>query len=172
MANASQSGMQYLFEESVSAVTATPSVDLGTRRFEGGADWLYVYNGSTNEAIDQYRGCKLASLSSGYTVDCATADPSTITAAILAGVAVNATISTGSYGWIMTRGQASIYNKGSAAVGGDHIFLAVSGTFRGYTATTGTGALLRAPIAGQWLADASDTSSTEAVKAYIKSPLF
>jgi hypothetical protein len=160
-----------LYEESVSAVTATPTVDIGSRRWENGCEWVYIYNASSNEFIDIGRGAKLASGSTSYSVDVAVAAPSTITAGILVGLCVNATITTGYYGWLMTRGFATvIQNKISAAVAGTQFALTTSGVFCTYTQTV-SGTVFTA--CGLWAsAVTAATTATQEVSGYIFSPLF
>ena len=172
MANPTNNGYQQVFAESVSAVTATNTVSPGSVRHENGADWIYVYNGSSDEQIDVGRGVKLASGSSAYTVDVALGAPSTVSAAALAGVCQNATIPTGQYGWIMTRGFASaLQNKLSAVATGDRIFATTSGVFRPLTASTGLYDFL-VPC-GWATSDASAaTTATATFSAYIKAQVF
>jgi hypothetical protein len=47
-------GRQELIEESVSQVTATNSVELGTRRIHSGNEYTYVYNKSSSTASVGY----------------------------------------------------------------------------------------------------------------------
>ena len=174
MANANWNEESLQWEESVTAVTATPSVELGSRRYEAGSDWLYVYNGST-QFLDPYRGCRFLSGTSGYTVDVVSPAVSTLTCGLLVGVPVNGTITTGAYGWVMTRGIGSVFNKTSIAIGGSPMYMGASGTFRNLGAAstdTASGALTRLFPAGFWIDDGTSTTATDTVKAYIKSPLF
>jgi len=91
-------GTRLLFEESVSAITATPSVALGTRRVEGGNEYIYAYNANTTAAVG--RGV-IASINSGYSFS--------VTAAagnVLMGVVQNTEFTAAYYGWLLTRGLA------------------------------------------------------------------
>ena len=55
-----------IYFESVSAVTATPSVEVGRRRIEGDEAYVYVYNtGSSTAGVN--KGCVLSAVS-GYSV--------------------------------------------------------------------------------------------------------
>ena len=130
-------GYKLVNEESVSARTATPSVAIGERRTQNGNDFMYVYNGSTNQIADLGRGVKMASQSTGFTVDVDTDPATTITADICVGVVQNATIATGEYGWIMTRGHAiNCANMLSAVVTGQAVYMTTSGAFRRTTAAS------------------------------------
>lgn len=160
-------GYRQLNEESVSAVTATPSVVPGEMRSEGGCDYLYVYNGSTNQTIDKGRGCKYASQSAGYTVDVAVAVVATLTADACVGVVKNATIPTGYYGWLCTRGYVDgLQCKNSAVVTGEAIFMTTSGVFQRYSATT-IGESVERSYVGKCITGGVDTSATATFDARI-----
>lgn len=88
--------------ESVSTVTATNSVELGTRLYVGGRNYCYVYNGG-NSQISVGEGCTVTA-TSGYTVTV-----STVTMVDApAGFCYHATLTTGTYGWVVTRGHTKI----------------------------------------------------------------
>lgn len=117
--------------EGVSAVTATPSVQLGTRRNVGGNDYVYCY--AAGGAINKGNGVAVTG-TSGYSVVVTTV---TMTDFGL-GICRNATIAAGSYGWIMTRGFSD-FNAGASdsfAVG-NPLALAVDGLFANKTISTG-----------------------------------
>lgn len=96
--------------ESVSAVTATNSVDLGTVRVTGGAEYVYVYNAGAD--VIGLGQIAVLSCNSGYSVTA-----SSITGFDLPiGVCANATIATGSYGWLMTRGFTRVQNGMASTV--------------------------------------------------------
>lgn len=84
--------------EGVSAVTATPSVEVGTRRVIGDEEYIYVHNAGNSEL---HTG-KLytASAVTGYSVTVST----TTSVDLPLGICKHATIATGYYGWGMTRG--------------------------------------------------------------------
>lgn len=161
-----------LVEESVSAVTATPTVELGTRRIEAGISYIYVYNASSDEQIIPTRGAKLASGSTGYSVDVAVAVAATFSASVLCGVCVNATLTTGTYGWLATRGFMSIENDGKTSIAtGESIWLSTSGTFSRYTAPTSISHYGFFGICGVACSDQA-TTTTGTLTAYINSPWF
>jgi len=105
---------QGLFTESVSSVTATPSVELGTRRVVNGQEYVYCYNGAT--AADKRLMVKPLTAGVDYTFSVTTV-AGTIPCI---GTVANATIAAASYGWILTKG----YTKG---VGGGTVTWAVGG---------------------------------------------
>lgn len=128
------SGLQQIFEESVSAVTATNSVTLGTERWEGGRKYRYVYNKSTSTAAAKYG--VVYSSASGFSVTV-----SSLKGEFCAGVVYNADIPPTNYGWICVNGFCPVTSSGnSAIVQGHPIILDASGAFTiasGGTAGTG-----------------------------------
>ncbi len=91
-----------LFTESVSAVTATNTVQLGAVRYWNGSMYKYVYNGDTAVAYPGY-AVQLASGGSGNTISV-----SMTTGDAAFGVVQNATLTTATYGWVMRQGLAMI----------------------------------------------------------------
>ena len=83
--------------ESVSAVTATNSVDVGTVRQEGDEKYIYVYNAG-NSQISVGHGATVSAVS-GYSVTV-----SSSAGDLCIGVVKHATLTTGTYGWLVTRG--------------------------------------------------------------------
>lgn len=84
--------------ESVSQVTATNSVDLGTVRVFSGEEYVYVYNaGALSMSVGQFA---VLSANSGYSLTI-----SSVAAFDLPmGFCKHSTIPAGSYGWLLTRG--------------------------------------------------------------------
>lgn len=121
------SGIQSLFEESVSAVTATPSIQLGVDRFENGIKYQYVYNKSSSTAGVGYAVVRIGangSASSGYSVTVSSVSRT----ADLAGVVVHTQIPAGSYGWVATRG-AVLVGADSGATAGYAVIMGTDGKF-------------------------------------------
>ena len=123
------------FSESVSAVTLAPSIPLGTRRFELGNEYVYVYNIGTTATVGKGMIC---SLNSGYSV--------TVSAALgdqAFGVVQNASLTDGAYGWLLTRGFGKV-QMGDTATGnttattGQGFYPGANGSFEPLT-TGGTG---------------------------------
>jgi len=118
-----------VYFESVSAVTATPSVELGSRRTDSaGNEYIYVYN----TGVETYPGrcVYLKTASSGYTVSV------TNTAAGVgqfAGGINHATFTSASYGWIMVKGLCAAGPDTNAVSFNAGVHLTV-GVDDGYTA--------------------------------------
>ena len=94
-------GYSQCFEETASAVTLTPSVSLGTRRFYNGVDYVYCYNQGNSQISPGYGA--IASLCSGYSVTV-----SSVTGDMCFGVVHNATATTSTYFWLAQRGFVSV----------------------------------------------------------------
>lgn len=95
--------------EPVSQVTATPSVELGTRRTEGGKEYLYCYN-NTGSAVTQ-GALMVASALSGYSL---TRSSTAAADFPLVGVE-NAALAAGDYFWGLVRGPMSIMSMALTA---------------------------------------------------------
>ena len=126
-------GPQTVFNESVSASTADNSVILGTRRIEGGKEFVYVYNAGATTASIGYG--VIQSGHSGFSVS--------MTAALgdaCFGVVQNADIEGEEYGWIQVKGQANLATTDDAntAAIGDSLYLVAGGGF-GVVTTGATG---------------------------------
>lgn len=148
------SGLQFAFSESVSAVTATKSAGLalGTIRYEAYNDemakYKYVYNGG-NSAINPTYGCTVLSGASGaYTVTVS----SVASQSVCQGVVVHSTLTTGTYGWVMTEG-ACTFEVGAdvSFAAGEALTLGLNGVGAGAISfAAGTGAVLQSrPVLGQ-----------------------
>jgi len=113
--------------ESVSNVTATNSVDLGTVRVYNGEEYVYVYNaGPQSITVGQ---CAFMSANSGFSV--------TVTATVDGGdfpigFVKHTAIGTGAYGWLITRGFTSVQNgmTSTAITIGDLLIPAAAGAVR------------------------------------------
>lgn len=121
--------------ESVSAVTATNTVELGTRVWDSGREYCYIYNGGAELAKDLL--CVMTG-TSGYTV--AVTFATTITTAaspLVFGVARNGTIAAGSYGWVLTRGHCDLVSDGTYVItAGDMLMPSGSGLVRPMSAVS------------------------------------
>ena len=104
-------------EESVSAVTATPSVSLGTRRLEGKTEYIYAYN----DGSIAYQGTPViltGCTGYSYVVTFATAVDAKAT---VLGIVQNATVAAGSYGWVAVRGFANARTVATAVALNDNL---------------------------------------------------
>lgn len=97
----------------VSQVTATlgkNDPELGTRASFGGNEYLFVYNAG-NSQISVGRAATLSGVT-GYSVTVST----TINADHVVGVCYHATLTTGTYGWLLTRGIGTVITSTSVAL--------------------------------------------------------
>ena len=110
-------GIAPIIFESVSQTTATNSVDLGTEVTVDGRKYTYVYNAGNSQISVGYGAT--VSGTSGYSVTVS----STTNLDALVGVCYHATIATGYYGWLLTRGAGKVKAPASTAlVAGDILF--------------------------------------------------
>lgn len=120
-----------IFFESVSQTTLTPSVDLGTRRYESGKEYIYVYN-----------GCG-ASITSGYGVTVSLLTNYTVTVSSTTQVnhcvgVCRWTMATATYGWIQTKGFAQIVMSADNSMAlNDPMKLGTNGLFGVNSVSTG-----------------------------------
>lgn len=129
-------GLQTAFEESVSQTTATPSVVIGTERWEGGLKYNYVYNKSSSTAGVGYAMVRIGangSATSGYSVTVS----STAGDADIAGVVYHTEIQPREYGWVVVKGAVPAAYSNSGTTAGHRVALDTNGTFRSGSATTG-----------------------------------
>lgn len=134
MANMIHDGSEVVLNETVSNVTLTNSVIPGMeRKDDSGNRYVYVYN-TSNSQISQGQFAVLATGVSGYSV--------TVTNVTLQdqaiGVARNATLTTASYGWLMTKGFTPISTDNVSGVTGQVLTLGALGNFQVLTAAAGS----------------------------------
>jgi hypothetical protein len=107
-------------EESVSAVTATPSVQLGTRRLENGIEYVYAYNASSGTVN---KGAPvILTATSGYTF-VSTYATGADKGCVILGTVHNATMTVATYGWIATRGIMNVYVVSAAVAAQDTLII-------------------------------------------------
>jgi hypothetical protein len=133
-----------ILEESVSNVTSTNSVKLGTRVTVAGNDYIYVYN-SGAATISQGYGAYLPSASmsawaASYVVSVSNA-ASQSGGEKLVGIAHNADIAASKYGWVCTRGVVYAIPDATttSANSGVELVCGVDGGFVAYAGTSATG---------------------------------
>lgn len=118
--------------------------EIGTRRWEGGREYVYVYNDcNSNMAVGQ--GIVLTSGASGYSCTIS----SVTSADCVVGIVRNATISTGYYGWAVTKGitYVKMMATSGTVAAGDLLEIGGNGLF--YKASNTTGNI--APAVGKAL---------------------
>lgn len=110
-----------LFNESVSAVTATNTVALGTKRWEGGNQYRYCY---MEQSAGPGYGVNLASGGSGYTVTA-----SMVSGNMCFGVIQGTTATTGTYCWVLTEGVAKVQVGTAGVSASKYLTVLSSGSF-------------------------------------------
>lgn len=149
-------------EESVSAVTATPSVQLGTRRMYKGEEYVYCYNaGGGAIATSVALGVKFVTGASGYSV---AATSLTDVFNPFVGVVKNAAFAAGDYGWVMTKGFASVSVVSASTADYKMLALGAAGAFIEASGTTTMGT---ATVVGHALSH--NTGAGGSVYAFISS---
>lgn len=148
-------GLAPIAFESVSAVTATPSVQLGTRRTHQGEDYVYFYN-STGSNVTQGAAMTISALS-GYSLTRST----TAGADIAICFVKHADVAAGSYAWGLVRGLVNPLAV-SAISAGQLLRLGADGIVATYATVTSWDFGPVGKMVG------SSTSSTADGVAYVK----
>lgn len=148
--------------ETVSNVTATNSVNPGETRFINGEEYLYVYNAGVQQiSVGNFA---VLSANSGYSVTV-----SSITQYDFPiGIVKHATITTGAYGWLMTRGFAKLQLAANASAStADVLYPAGQGLFAaaGNAVSAGCGIVLQ-PVAYAVSGAASGSSAFGYFRGY------
>lgn len=128
----------------VSLATTVPEFQLGTRGTKAGIDYVYIYNDGGVQ-ISQGMPARVGASVLGqiYSVTVSNA-ASQVGHEMVVGVAHNATIATGQYGFIATRGPVYIALDGTQTSmnSGDLLALGIDGGFVVAAATLSTGVRL------------------------------
>ncbi len=123
---------QQILFEGISNVTATNSVEVGTERKVGDETYRYVYNAGGEQIAPSY-GVILSAVT-GYSVTIS----SVTSVDFLVGVVKHATLTTATYGWVLTQGFCDIEMEAdNSAAAGDLLVLAADGEFANKTISTG-----------------------------------
>ena len=110
--------------ESVSNVTATPSVQLGTRTIVNGEDYCYIYNAAADTATKDH-GVIITAMT-GYSISL----QSVTMVGGFFGLVKHADIPAASYGWVLTKGFGQgLAGTTKSLATGDPLVCGVSGTF-------------------------------------------
>jgi hypothetical protein len=106
--------------------------EVGTRCAVGDEEYLFVYNDGNSEIPPTY-GAVMSAVT-GYSVTVS----STTSVDFLAGVCKNATLATGAYGWLMTKGFTQIEMEAdNSCAAGEILALAADGEFALKSNSTG-----------------------------------
>lgn len=148
-----------VLEESVSQVTATPSVALGSRRVFQGEEYVYCYNSGGAQASINL-GVKVITGASGYSI-AQTSVTDVFNPCV--GVVKHSTMAAADYGWVMVRGFATV--KVVSASTADYKMLAL-GAAGSFIEASGTTTLGTAVAVGYALSH--NTAAAGSVYAFIK----
>jgi hypothetical protein len=105
---------------------------VGDRTRSGDEDYLFVYNNGNSQISPTY--CATVSAVTGYSVTV-----STVTSVdFIVGVCKHATLTTGTYGWLVTKGFVQVQmGTNASAAAGDNLTASTDGTFAGVTSGIG-----------------------------------
>lgn len=148
--------------ESVSNVTQTGNVALGTRTVYKGEEYIYCYNAG-GAAIAPGNGVKLVTGASGYSV---AATSLTDVANPCVGVCHNESFAAGDYGFIMSRGFRSVVMVSATTADYLPIALGAAGKFVSASPLTDAAAVGTNAVVGY--AINADTGAAGSVYAAIK----
>lgn len=110
--------------ESVSAVTATPSCEPGDVVHVGDERYVYCYNAGNSQI--SVGNCATVSAVTGYSVTVST----TTMIDHVVGVVKHATLTTGTYGWLLTHGFGSAkFTANSGCAAGQLLTVGADGCF-------------------------------------------
>ncbi len=134
---------QGIYEEGVSSTTLTPSIEVGARRYYKGEEYVYCYNAG-GASISQGLGVKFVTGASGYSV---AASNLTDVFNPLVGVTKNVAMAAAEYGWVMTRGFATVTIVSAFSAGPDFIMLALGAAGK-FIEASGTSEIATAAVVG------------------------
>lgn len=155
-------GSEVVYNETVSNVTSTNSVNVGMRRLDdSGNEYVYAYNAG-NSQISQGQFGVICSGASGYSLTVTSVGAASMDLAV--GVARNATAATGQYFWAMCRGFSPISTDNVSGATNQVLALGSLGNFQVLTSTAGS--FITSPIVGK-LAVSVATGVTAANAAFL-----
>jgi len=137
----------------VSMVTKTLGVndpEVGTRLRYGDEDYVFVYNAGNSQISPGY-GAILSAVT-GYSVTVS----STTSVDLCVGVVKHATLTTETYGWLLTKGFGKVVDQvGNGIAAGNLVILAADGTVVAKTISTG----FVGPVLGKTMGAIASASS-------------
>lgn len=135
----------------VTATKGTNDPELGQTTFYNGADYLYVY--SSNEASVGH--AVIMTGTTGYTVSVGTVT----NVDIPAGWVQHATLTTGTYGWIATRGVLKMQMSAAASVAIGGLVVAGANGFMNTLIVSGGTVVVQGPAVARALSNVASTAS-------------
>jgi hypothetical protein len=124
-----------VLEEPISSVTATPSRNVGDRVIWAGEEYVYCFNAGGGQC-NPGNGVKFVTGASGYSV-AATSVTDTFNPCV--GVVKHVTLTTDTYGWVMTKGFRNVVMVSATTADYKMIALGVDGKFIEASGTTTMG---------------------------------
>ena len=116
----------------VTATLGTNDPEPGYRQTVGDEDYIFVYNAGNSQISPSYGA--IVSAVSGYSVTVS----STTSVDFLIGVCKHATLTTGTYGWLVTRGFTQIeFGANNSCAAGGLVQLGADGAFGNNLISTG-----------------------------------
>jgi hypothetical protein len=116
--------------DAVSNVASVAAARIGTRVTVDGNDYIYVYNAG-NSQISVGQGA-IVSAATNYSVTVS----SVVSGPMPIGVCLHATLTTDTYGWLLTRGFGKVRTVNALAIG-DLCQLGLDGNFENVSGATG-----------------------------------
>lgn len=142
---------------SVSMVTATLGAndpEIGSRVVEGGKEYCFIYNAG-NSQISVGQGCVLNTAATSYSM--------TVTSVVetdtLFGVCHHATITTGAYGWVVTKGICNIAASAAVAISPPNALILGANGFFTNIITSGAQTTPYAKVVGKCISSAASAST-------------
>lgn len=131
--------------ESVSAVTATPSVEVGSKRTVAGEDYVYIFNCGVSTASVGIGLIRPASAFAGI-YSCSV---SSVSGDQCTGFVKHADIPTLNYGWAMKRGLVTVsVSSFASTVAAGAVALGVNGVIATHTSGYAIGQITTAIVSG------------------------
>ncbi len=154
-------------DSAISATSSAPEHQLGAEVIKNGIKYMYVYNvGNSQISKGQYGRIPADDLDAVYSVTVSNT-VSQVGEMMIVGVAHNATIATGYYGWLATRGMVYIaLDSGEVSfASGELLAAGLNGGFVAAPVTFSTGARIGFTVN-------SCVTAVGTGKAVFRSPLF
>lgn len=150
----SQSPIRFGSVSMVTATLGTNDPEVGTVITEGDEEYIFVYNNGTSQ-ISVGRGAVVTAVT-GYSVTVSSVTHTDVPV----GVCKHATLTTGTYGWLLRKGFGPAL-AGSALVAGDLVCLGADGGWVAKLATTAYSQVVMPAVYGKCMVSAAAGSSAD-----------